>query len=89
MKDYIFVSDHNQVILSNTQPDAIEKEIIELLSKNEIEYTSDEKKYKMTYTWTNTDDKWKGYDASITVKITITKVNSNTCAIEFMKVKGN
>jgi hypothetical protein len=44
----------------------------------------------MTFNWTTTDDKWKGYlDTTIKVKITITKVNANTCAIEFMKMSGN
>lgn len=32
MKDHIFVSDHDQVILSNHEPDAIEKKIVEILS---------------------------------------------------------
>jgi len=89
MKDHIFVSDHDQVILSNHEPDAIEDKIIETLSGNDIEYTRDEKKYKTTYTWTTTEDQWKGFNTTIKVQIKITKVDKTTCAIEFMKLSGN
>jgi len=88
MKDYIPINDHNQVILSNHEPDAIEKKIIEILSDNEIEHTNDENKYKTTFTWSSTEDLWK-MNPTIKVQIKITKVNATTCAIEFMKLSGN
>lgn len=88
MKDYVPVSDHNQVILSNHEPDAIEKKIVETLSGNDIEHTNDEKKYKTTFTWTTTEEQWK-FDKTIKVQIKITKVDATTCAIEFMKLSGN
>lgn len=88
MKDYVPVSDHNQVILSNHEPDAIEEKIIQILTENDIEHTNDEKKYKITFTWSSAEDEWK-FDKTIKVQIKITKVDKATCAIEFMKLSGN
>jgi len=89
MKDYVPVSDHNQVILSNHEPDAIEEKIIQILTENDIEHTNDEKKYKITFTWSLEDDLSLIFDKTIKVQIKITKVDKATCAIEFMKLSGN
>jgi len=49
MKEYIKVSDHNPVIISNSAPDAIEARIIEILQKNDIKVESDQAKYKIKF----------------------------------------
>lgn len=51
MKQHFVLNDHQTVIYSDTKPDAIEKKIQEIFDANKVEYTVDEKKYKIQFTY--------------------------------------